>query len=141
LESWFRTYRRDSEPFPQQRDERQESRTSRPKPSFERGSIHHVHPRRVPVCWKVIPATLIACGADEEDTSKPVLDAVPGKQKVLYRAIDGRHGSSILIDDPANWSAITPILSRFVRNGKHDAALPQKTGADSPRSGRPRVMH
>jgi len=59
--------------------------------------------------------TLIACGAEEEDTSKPVFDAISSTQKVFYRAIDGRHGSSILIDDPENWAGITAFLNSFRR--------------------------
>jgi dienelactone hydrolase len=66
--------------------------------------------------------TLIACGADEEDTAKPVFDAVPSKQKVFYRAIDGRHGASILVDDPGNWVGITPFLAQFERTRKDKSA-------------------
>jgi dienelactone hydrolase len=66
--------------------------------------------------------TLIACGADEEDTAKPVFDAVPSKQKVFYRAGDGRHGASILIDDPRNWAGITPFLVHFEQTGKEKSA-------------------
>jgi dienelactone hydrolase len=66
--------------------------------------------------------TLIACGADEEDTAKPVFDAVPSKQKVFYRAIDGRHGASILVDDPGNWVGITPFLAQFEQTRKDKSA-------------------
>lgn len=72
--------------------------------------------------------TLIACGADEEDTAKPVFDAVPSKQKAFYRAIDGRHGASILVDDPGNWVGITPFLAQREQTRK------DKSAARTPRS-------
>jgi hypothetical protein len=53
---------------------------------------------------------LVASGVDEENTSKPIFDALPPGNKQYYLAVRGRHGSSILPDDPANWSGIAPFL-------------------------------
>jgi hypothetical protein len=39
---------------------------------------------------------LVASGVDEENTSKPIFDALPPGNKQYYLAVRGRHGSSIL---------------------------------------------
>jgi dienelactone hydrolase len=91
--------------------------------SFSPGEYYKDQPNelRAAITGLHLP-TLIACGADEEDTAKPVFDAVPGKQKVFYRAVDGRHGASILVDDPRNWAGITPFLVHFEQAGKNKSA-------------------
>jgi dienelactone hydrolase len=91
--------------------------------SFSPGEYYKDQPNelRAAIAELQLP-TLIACGADEEDTAKPVFDAVPSKQKLFYRAVDGRHGSSILIDDPENWAGITPFLVQFEQIGKDKSA-------------------
>ena len=82
--------------------------------SFSPGEYYNDQPNELRAAIKgLLLPTLIACGVDEEDTAKPVFDAIPSKQKVFYRAINGRHGASILIDDPENWTGITPFLVPF----------------------------
>jgi dienelactone hydrolase len=85
--------------------------------SFSPGEYYKDQPNelRAAITGLQLP-TLIACGVDEEDIAKPVFDAIPSKQKVFYRAIGGRHGASILIDDPKNWAGITPFLAPFERD-------------------------
>jgi hypothetical protein len=91
--------------------------------SFSPGEYYTDQPNelRAAITGLQLP-TLIACGADEEDTAKPAFAAVPSKQKVFYRAVDGRHGASILVDDPGNWTGITPFLTHFVHTGKSKSA-------------------
>jgi dienelactone hydrolase len=56
---------------------------------------------------------LIACGEDERQLCSTIFAAVPGPDKHLYVAERGRHGSSILYDDPLNWAIVEAFLRRF----------------------------
>jgi dienelactone hydrolase len=84
--------------------------------SFSPGEYHPDNPRelRSTIGALRIPV-LIASGIDEEASAKQIFDALPPGDKQYYRAVRGRHGSSILLDDPANWSGIEPFLKRFAR--------------------------
>lgn len=84
--------------------------------SFSPGEYHPDQPNEMKTAVSELRLpTLIACGADNEElqTSKPIFDAIPGRQKVFYHATNGRHGSSILMDDPKNWTGIEPFLNQF----------------------------
>jgi dienelactone hydrolase len=98
--------------------------------AFSPGEYHRDRPTEVQsaISGLAVPV-LIACGVDEEDTSKPIFDAVPNSGKLFYRAMDGRHGSSILIDDPDNWNGIIPFLVKFKQADRHgDPARAEKDG-------------
>jgi dienelactone hydrolase len=56
---------------------------------------------------------LVACGEDEDELCGEIFDALPEGQKRYYRAPRGRHGSSILLDDPENWKPIEEFLAQF----------------------------
>jgi len=58
---------------------------------------------------------LIACGEDEHELCHEIYRAIPGEQKRFYIAARGRHGSSILLDDPANWKPVEEFLEAFRR--------------------------
>jgi dienelactone hydrolase len=106
--------------------------------SFSPGEYHPDFPRelRSAIGALRIPA-LIASGVDEEDTSKPIFDALPTGNKQYYRAVRGRHGSSILLDDPANWSGIEPFLRAFgktrtdVRNPNRPKTMTKASAASA----------
>lgn len=53
---------------------------------------------------------LIVCGWEEEATSRPVFDKVLSAERAFYRSEKGRHGSSILYDDPTSWIAVEQFL-------------------------------
>jgi hypothetical protein len=78
---------------------------------------------------------LVASGVDEENTSKPIFDALPPGNKQYYLAVRGRHGSSILPDDPANWSGIAPFL--IVLPEKNKQTDKRNHGLDSPQTAKP----
>ena len=56
----------------------------------------------------------IACGATESQRSKPIYEKVPSKEKTFYVPTNGRHGSSILLDDAKNWKSVKGFLRQFV---------------------------
>jgi dienelactone hydrolase len=56
---------------------------------------------------------LIACGEAEEQLCRGIYEAVPEGKKRFYRAARGRHGSSILLDDPQNWEPVVSFLKRY----------------------------
>jgi dienelactone hydrolase len=101
--------------------------------SFSPGEYYKDQPNelRAAITGLHLP-TLIACGADEEGAAKPVFDAVPSRQKVFYRAMDGRHGATILVDDPGNWVGITPFLAQFEQTRKERCANPHSQRCPSP---------
>lgn len=64
---------------------------------------------------KNIPC-FVACGADEAAQTKPIYNAIPGKNKTFYLPKKGGHGSSIIKDDPeANWKPV-PVFLESVFN-------------------------
>jgi dienelactone hydrolase len=58
---------------------------------------------------------LIACGEDEEQLCRDIYDTVPEGKKRFYRAARGRHGSSILLDDPENWEPVVSFLRHYAK--------------------------
>lgn len=54
--------------------------------------------------------TLVAYGRDERDAARPVFEGVAATFKRELRASHGRHGSSILLDDPATWAGVRAFL-------------------------------
>jgi dienelactone hydrolase len=83
--------------------------------AFSPGEYHKDQPTemRSAVANLTMP-TLIVYAEDEEQTSKPIFDAIPTRDKVFYRATTGKHAASILVDDPGNWNPIEPFLKRFL---------------------------
>jgi dienelactone hydrolase len=61
-----------------------------------------------------VPA-LIAYGSDEAGISRPIFAALRTGHAVEFHARHGRHGASILLDDPANWEGVETFLARFAR--------------------------
>ena len=96
--------------------------------AFSPGEYHPDQPKEVRAAISALrlPA-LIACGVDEASDARPIYDALPGPHNVFYRAVRGRHGASILIDDPANWAGIIPFLRRFGR-GERTSGSMRETG-------------
>jgi dienelactone hydrolase len=58
---------------------------------------------------------LMACGEDEDELCKGIFATIPAGKKTYYRAPRGRHGSSILLDDPANWKPVREFLKSLAR--------------------------
>jgi dienelactone hydrolase len=87
--------------------------------AFSPGEYHRDTPREVrsAIADLNIPV-LIVCGVDEEGVSKPIFEALPAGNKFYYAAVRGRHGSSILLDDQANWTSIEPFLRRLAISGR-----------------------
>ena len=56
---------------------------------------------------------LIACGEDEDQLCGEIFRSVPEGRKRYYHATRGRHGSSILLDDPENWRPVEQFLEQF----------------------------
>src|SRR5262249_43035584 len=81
--------------------------------SFSPGEYDDKKPKMVEE-WaaRVTQPVFVACGVEEEDLSKPIFEALPGAEKVFYRAGRGRHGSSMLLDDASNWKAVLEFLGR-----------------------------
>jgi hypothetical protein len=108
-------------------------------PSFSPGEYHPDTPDelRSAIGALRIPV-LIASGVDEENTSKPIFDALPPGSKQYYLAVGGRHGSSILLDDPANWSGIEPVLESFGREkiNPYDKQIREIMGSISLQTGK-----
>lgn len=63
---------------------------------------------------KDIPC-FIACGAsaNEQESARQIYEAATSKQRTFYVAKKGRHGSSILMDDAANWDSVQKFLTAF----------------------------
>jgi dienelactone hydrolase len=57
---------------------------------------------------------LMVCGEDEDQSCSEVFRAVPDGHKQYYHAVHGRHGSSILLDDPENWDPVEKFLQQFL---------------------------
>ena len=60
----------------------------------------------------------VACGARESRNVKPVFEAIGSRNKVFYVAENGRHGSSILMDDERNWNAVRNFLDSVCKGLK-----------------------
>lgn len=58
-------------------------------------------------------ATYIAAAPDEEALSRPVYEAVRSARKTFFLAPAGRHGASILTEDPANWASLRAFLQPY----------------------------
>jgi len=86
--------------------------------AFSPGEYHPDAPGEVrsAIAGLSIPA-FIACGVDEEEVSKLIFEGLPAGNKYYYVAVRGRHGSSILLDDQANWAGVEPFLKRIANNG------------------------
>jgi dienelactone hydrolase len=56
----------------------------------------------------------VTCGSEEQETSKPIFDAVKSTDKKFVLPEKGRHGSSILMDDKNNWKEVKIFLKRFL---------------------------
>ena len=54
-----------------------------------------------------------ACGEDEDQLCGEIFRAAPEGRKRYHHADRGRHGSSILLDDPANWRPVEEFLEQF----------------------------
>jgi dienelactone hydrolase len=82
--------------------------------AFSPGEYDAENPMRMQEQVKTLTApVLIACGEDERQLCSDIFAAVPGRHKQFYVAERGRHGSSILYDDPANWAVVEAFLRRF----------------------------
>lgn len=57
----------------------------------------------------------VASAVGEEDLTRPVFEAIPHHDKVLFQAAIGRHGAAILQEDEANWESLLAFLTQFTR--------------------------
>lgn len=57
----------------------------------------------------------IACGATESARARPIFNSIPSKIKSFYVPTNGRHGSSILLDDAKNWKPVKEFLVQFLK--------------------------
>ena len=59
---------------------------------------------------------LVVWGRREAETSKPIYAAAAASQgREAYASSAGRHGSSILFEDPVAWARVRAFLERVTR--------------------------
>lgn len=58
-------------------------------------------------------AAYVAAAPDEEALSRPVFETIATTRKTFFLAPSGRHGASILGEDPANWASLRAFLRPY----------------------------
>jgi len=57
----------------------------------------------------------VACGSTESKRANPIFSNIQSKNKSFYVPTNGRHGSSILLDDAKNWKPVKEFLAQFFK--------------------------
>lgn len=56
----------------------------------------------------------VTCGVNEKNNAEPIYDAVKSTNKKFTLPKNGKHGSSILMDDKDNWKEVKIFLNQFI---------------------------
>ncbi len=71
---------------------------------------------------EVTQPVFIAAGQDTAEylMTRPILESLKGVQPEFFQAVKGRHGSSVLLQDEANWPPLISFLQQFKTYKKDD---------------------